>query len=775
MGMKWRRKFLLWAFLVPLVASYQNCGDIGIQVAQQDAPSRSAFSELSAPTPLLIPDPPDLEMRAVFIVDMSASMATEYCGDDLDAPDTPPSGLSDYNCEDGGRGADPKNIRTRIIQHWISEIEAFLAEKGLPPSRLKVAVIPFSGPDANAHYFNSDSPRSLPSSAPLAYPFHFSQQFSFTQDMNKIRNVLQSYQLIQQHFTDIKVNNDELGLPQFPSANPTVLKQISSAVMENSNPKAAFERAKSLIQNELNSMAPDVKSRSRFEIVFLSDGLPKPGPRTLKSIARTVWNLRDKWRDIRGDKCNYNSGHLSAFESCINNSCGNRENARCEIYPEDYSISGLNCESLMTEELDAISRGQLSSNSDLWRGLRYPWAGSYGMTPWYYQQDFNSEIKKKSRCMDALYDTFFEVDLDHGAPVYRNDPPKSVFLELRSIYGDFVTNHPELLVQQIREIDQLFKQSSNLSAQRRFTFLRLENFDVRFKPEAQDIEPSNNWLILAQNLFGEQGRSAVLSESLTPPFSLFPGLTRAQAYRLSAFYAINLTSRVSEQGQLELDRDGDGLFDRLETQTDPMTIRSNHVCRDSIFIKFGGCRVQDCDPAVDRDQDGLNQCEEFTLGTSDFQVDSDSDQIPDLVEIFYDLSPSISDFNRDSNNDGLGNVQALRWGASAEAFVSDISEAEKVLTRFQARGTIQVPTVSGFPLTVPTYSIQVLQLPVLLTPTEATVPSEILLLVRVESVSNPEDSFFLSTRKSLPSSNSTSTQFPVSLSDFLPFPNGVSP
>ena len=64
------------------------------------------------------------------------------------------------------------------------------------------------------------------------------------------------------------------------------------------------------------------------------------------------------------------------------------------------------------------------------------------------------------------------------------------------------------------------------------------------------------------------------------------------------------------------------------------------------------------EPESDYDGDGLNNLEEYQLGTDPTNPDTDSDQMPDGWEVNYGLNPlDASDSNADSDGDGLTNLE----------------------------------------------------------------------------------------------------------------------
>ncbi|MHA1778788.1 MAG: right-handed parallel beta-helix repeat-containing protein [Candidatus Heimdallarchaeaceae archaeon] len=70
------------------------------------------------------------------------------------------------------------------------------------------------------------------------------------------------------------------------------------------------------------------------------------------------------------------------------------------------------------------------------------------------------------------------------------------------------------------------------------------------------------------------------------------------------------------------------------------------------------------DSAVDTDNDGLTNLEEFEAGTNPQNNDTDSDGMPDGWEIDNNLNPTIDDSADDADNDGLTNLEEYNHGTN---------------------------------------------------------------------------------------------------------------
>jgi hypothetical protein len=108
---------------------------------------------------------------------------------------------------------------------------------------------------------------------------------------------------------------------------------------------------------------------------------------------------------------------------------------------------------------------------------------------------------------------------------------------------------------------------------------------------------------------------------------------------------------------LNPDTDGDQLGDYLETVLANLDVAPN---RADMPLTCTTLRRTAAGKYLDRDGDGLNDCEETLLGTDPTLFDTDADGFPDLVEFLYGTNYLVNDVNSDTDQDGARNGVELK-------------------------------------------------------------------------------------------------------------------
>ena len=185
-----------------------------------------------------------------------------------------------------------------------------------------------------------------------------------------------------------------------------------------------------------------------------------------------------------------------------------------------------------------------------------------------------------------------------------------------------------------------------------------------------------------------------------PPYRIANSNTGITTFKTTHIFILNSNFKVDNNGLSQTDADGDGLPDDKEAVYgfDPITARTNKSCLDSLMIEEGfKSRCESlaisklCNALLDSDGDGLNECEEMTIGTDPFDFDTDGDGIPDSTEILYSLNPLNDDAKTDSNGDGLTNIMNLGKGLNPSVLPAQVPTADliNILLNYVSQQSLQ--------------------------------------------------------------------------------------
>lgn len=215
-------------------------------------------------------------------------------------------------------------------------------------------------------------------------------------------------------------------------------------------------------------------------------------------------------------------------------------------------------------------------------------------------------------------------------------------------------------------------------------FVRL-NFVQMYKERSEKTRPGDPTFFEELKPYFKRRNSRFSvwqANSANPPFALLGSFKDSVSYKMSHLYLMNPNVRVDGAGQVQVDSDGDGLFDHEERVfgSNPVVARSNGHCLDSFLTReayAARCKsmaqARSCDPTLDSDGDSLNECEEALLGTDPFDFDTDGDSIPDYLEWLYGFNPLNSDDGKDNNGDGYQNLYNFARGFSPVAEIERMS------------------------------------------------------------------------------------------------------
>ncbi|MBN2358550.1 MAG: VWA domain-containing protein [Deltaproteobacteria bacterium] len=188
-------------------------------------------------------------------------------------------------------------------------------------------------------------------------------------------------------------------------------------------------------------------------------------------------------------------------------------------------------------------------------------------------------------------------------------------------------------------------------------------------PDAPDGDPANaEELLQTLAAMGNGGFQSIPAgeriefEIDRAPIQLF--------YRLASALVFNRHA-LMRNGELVADSDGDGIDDVSEQYLglDPANPDSDgDGYRDGIeYFTPGGYDPRLADPgcsgeaALDRDRDGLRDCEEQLSGTLPLNPDSDGDLVLDGLEVLMGTEPTRDDATSDDDLDLVANLDEVRF------------------------------------------------------------------------------------------------------------------
>lgn len=225
-------------------------------------------------------------------------------------------------------------------------------------------------------------------------------------------------------------------------------------------------------------------------------------------------------------------------------------------------------------------------------------------------------------------------------------------------------------------------------------------------------------------IFAAKNRIVKVWESANTdlPFKLAGTRNTNIDYKITDLFILNPNVRFNQSGVLDIDSDGDGLFDseELALGTNPQIARTNGFCLDG-FMKNKAyadrctelAKSHSCDPNLDSDGDGLNECEEILLGTDAFDFDTDGDGLPDYLEWLYGYNPLVSDLKKDSNNDGIPNIVNFSNGLGPNYSLKQLETSQHIDYQLNQLGKLQIADPMLGPVMVDSYQLMLKFVPTL--------------------------------------------------------------
>ena len=693
-------------FIAMLTFTFQNCGNVKLNSVMTNG---SLGQVPPKPSFLKAPTADTTVFRAVFMLDMSFSMIGDVCSGSLvDMVNVVPDRMYN-NCSEPS-GVDYNVKRLKLTRKWIEQtVDSIRSRPEYNPNEtFKVMIVPFSGPGANNYLVGTDT--------------KFAEALRFV-DVNSALILLDKLEVVNNCY----MTGSDCTIPQnIRDAQPSWNWSYgeSSSFMGTSVPLNGLKRIIDSLNLEMTALGP-LKSRSRFELVYLSDGVPKPRVEHMMKAAQIVWD------------------HNQRQNSC-SSTCSDAYRDRI-LYGSSGGGSCSNC-------FDILSSTTLLQN------------------------DSECEVGDEECMRDA-----FTLGVDRFWGDAKENDLLTVFRHLNNVKNIF-------LVQ-------------NSSVQFRHSFVRIDAAEPERKTMASDLNDNFNWIERSKKAFANNFRYAVVNTDELP-FGLFPDIGSSDSYQLKHIVALNLTTRVNTSGALEIDSDADGLFDSQETSvisnTNPQNARSNGYCLDSITFKMQGCVRVSCDPQVDEDGDGLNECEEKTVGTSPLDFDTDDDGIPDGLEVIFGYNAMVNDRFKDNNFDGKSNYINFENGLVPMTQIEQVNSDYLSHVGVQYVGVKTIVNSLGQRVQVAGYAIQLHALPLLFPKvvstespmyksltknTESRWPftlsgsnhnaghNFIYILGKVENAQNPKDFYWVHKRIDAPYGRPVMVDFDLDLLDYIIVPD----
>lgn len=286
-------------------------------------------------------------------------------------------------------------------------------------------------------------------------------------------------------------------------------------------------------------------------------------------------------------------------------------------------------------------------------------------------------------------------------------------------FGKVADNDPDKIAADLKAIYDLPKIFEGSS-------MRLRLVRTQFNPNASFNNKNKNLLDLVSNKLRSEGIESpeIIVTNADIPFQLYGKMEDQLTYYIQNFYVIGQNSFVNEFGKLVSDSDGDGVSDSDEILKgwDPLAPRSavsgnNGRCLDGIFKNFGCERISPCNKDLDLDGDGLNQCEEMTIGTNEKNPDTDGDSIPDFLEARgLGMNPKFNESSKSSAGDGMTDFQHFMSGVHTQVSLDSVSDQSKIKFQLKNFGKSPRVTSQGRTIFVMNYKLDIINLP--LVPTQ---------------------------------------------------------
>jgi hypothetical protein len=669
------------------------------------------------------------EFRLAFVVDMSNSMFSGPC---IDSIDTMIPGVAPVDNCLGPSGVDPAGNRFAMIDAWLEDLESKIAAGLLERERVEIVIIPFSNSSTEGYWARSSVNEAL-TDLGVEIPAGFVK-------LSDARLLNAALRAMFARYHDHPISAD---IP--PEVARSVhkhfrLEQTTHPSSGTSIVAPAIQKLANLLDAELSDLEQrELLSATHAEIVFLSDGVPKPHALHIEAAVRFVWRIK---QDVFDDTL---CGERKPVE-------GSPGSYYCTnwVVDADASACPVRCRDTLAVYADtgALDIPSAEETPDCIRWYHRPRTcreysnGARSGQRWAASHMTCGQCFTLLRHFDVSYGKCYPYRRSAACRARPHDDRFSAMV--KDNWGDWTLNRHAQIIGDLKSIEGLFRRQYRGPIWR-FNFLRVDAVNPAFKTQSGELAQALNWIERAKDHFARQHRFTVVSDG-RPPFPLFEELAPEQSYRLGQIYLYARNVRMDRRGKAHVDSDGDGLADHDEGDTDSLEKRTNGYCLDSIVRKYG-CFDAGCDPRRDDDADGLNECEEITVGTDDYEVDSDGDGLIDAVEVLFGMHPSTDDQHLATSPDGLSNFEHFVRGFGPSVDLRQVGDAPQIDLSVDLIGRAETSDGTGQVVELPRYVVEVEDLPIV--PTRA-VPggsaagvNAYVLIVRLDNPANPFDTRWL--------------------------------
>ncbi|MBL7544033.1 MAG: hypothetical protein JNL11_09460 [Bdellovibrionaceae bacterium] len=753
---RWKKMFFPTAVAFVLVLLWQNCGQVRLEKVDEASRSQSSLSAESALK--IFPENRD-RLRLTLILDMSQSMYSGPCQDSID---TLIDDVNPLSCI-SPTGVDPEGKRFRLAIKWIEALEDKVKLGILKYEDLKVLVQPFSNALMEKNWTLENTYNSRGTLTSLSRMNSYIQKLTIAE---KIQPGFISLKAAKYYIYLLWGVFNNLQSEPYPRDIPNdvvnVLPVLTSTNMANaqghstgtSMVQPAIVKVNSVIYNELDELRKaNVSNKSYFEIVLLSDGVPKPHPIHMKKVIEYVWQQKKEVCDV--------TEYGPAFRSCADDtsvSTGWKNvdatlcSQKCSNYLQRYVDEG---GVVIPEGENSICTSRASNNKCLSYSIPESKVSILPDSRWL------GKNMTCTQCFEVLkqykYNTI-SCPQSSCSSIYSADTFKT---DIVSVWGDWIFNNHVYILQSLKEMENIF---INKFTESKFhlNFLRVNSNVLAYETSPGELSQDLNWIVKAYAHFGKKYAFSEFKTLNSTP-EIFPEFSEVQKYRLGVVYAFNRNVYSDDKGHFHLDVDGDGVIDSLEAGSNPALIRTDGICLDSIKKRFGQCLNLGCDPSVDRDSDGLNECEEKTLGTDDFSEDSDKDSLLDWDEVLMGFNPMDNDQKLYFSNDGMTNFEHFLRGFSFRTNLRSIDESKQIKLNVDYKSQVKSKSSQGIEYDLPVYKIGISQLPFIVN--ENKKDNEIVVRLRIDNVKNSMSSYWYTKSYFINNQNKILT---IDLSEFAP-------